>query len=98
MPEGGGGWVQGCKQAGGCTGGGRKTVKHRYAGRWSGELKVHDLQAEQAGADAAQAQVHLKLTQEAAAAATRMRKLLDKRMTALRAKAQAATQVGPVHA
>ena len=37
-------------------------------------------------------------SEEAAAAATRMRKLLDKRMTALRAKAQAATQVGPVHA
>ena len=56
------------------------------------------LQAEQAGADAAQAQVQVKQAQEAAAAATRMRKLLDKRMTAMGAKAQVAAQVGLVHA
>lgn len=52
------------------------------------------LQAEQAGVDAARAQVQMKQAQEAAAAATRMRKLLDKRAAALRAKAETAVQVG----
>ena len=79
-------------------GGGRNTAKRIYAGRRSGELNVHDLQAEQAGADAAQAHVQSKQAQEATAAATRMRKLLDKRMVAMRAKAQAAAQVRLVHA
>ena len=121
MPEGGGGWVHGCRQAGGCAdvpgrgdagckatgkqvgvlGGIRKTARCRCAGCSSLlEIKYSCsfLQAEQAGADAAQAQVQTKQAQEAAAAAARMRKLLDKRMTALRAKAQAAAQVGLVHA
>ena len=71
---------------------------HSMRGGWRGRRECYNympmtLQAEQAGAEAAQAQVQMKQAQEAAAAATRMRKLLDKRMAALRAKAETAARV-----